>query len=695
MLNFESLAQLDNPTAVKESLKTLPNTYNQIYEVNIKRIENQDQTSRERAFQVMSWLSYALSPLTVKALQHGLSVKLGDAELRKDALPDDDSLVSVCANLVAIDSKTEVIRLAHETTQDYLKKIRSNKFPQGHSIISSACLAYLSLGEFSDLCISRTKIAARLKQYPLYRYAVEYWPQHVILGDLELNSQGSIIDFLGSRQHYSADEVVANHRRSAWGAENGGPWTDWNRLSTQRRDSPLHAVATYGLWKTVNFLLREKGHKVDQLNNFGETALHRAAQVGQATMMEELICHGADINAKVQQHYLGQATPMILASNCLQVDAVRVLLNYGVDVNQFDPQNGLIPLHFAASMSTELTRLLLDYGANPNLPAYRPPVFPERGPMTSLHFSVYFSHEFEGALERIKLLIERGAYINTQTGLGNTALHLAILGEHQDLIHLLLQKGADIYLKNKQEKSAVQLAQERGQFSWIKEVIPCQVLDDRLQKTSALHQAIWAKDHPRIRNLLEQGSEIMEEDENGKTPWDYCVMSADVKLADILLDHMDYNGLPKDIASAAFDTAIAQMTAFDYTDTKTWESTVQICRRLLPFRKAFSNEFEFAKARSPISNYNKTFLIWAAWLGRTSEVKFLLECGSDVDAQDVYLDTATHHAVIGNHLEIVKLLVENGANLGLQNRHNKTPLMEAEASGHTDIKAYLEDVRAN
>ena len=204
--------QLNNPTAVKESLKTLPHTYNQIYESNIKRIESQEQASCEMAFQVMSfqvmsWLTYALDPLAVKALQHGLSVKSGDTELREDAQSDDDSLVSVCADLVAIDPKRKIIRSAHETTQ----------------MISSTCLAYLSLSEFSDLCISGAGIAVRLEQYPLYHYAAKCWQQHVILGDLKSNFQGSIIDFLGSRQRYSADEAVAPHSRSTWGTENSGP----------------------------------------------------------------------------------------------------------------------------------------------------------------------------------------------------------------------------------------------------------------------------------------------------------------------------------------------------------------------------------------------------------------------------------------------------------------------------------------
>lgn len=233
-------------------------------------------------------------------------------------------------------------------------------------------------------------------------------------------------------------------------------------------------------------------------------------------MIEELIVYGADIDAKVKHHYLGQATPMILASKCLQVDVARVFLNYGQDVNQFDQQNRWIPLHFAASMSTESTRLLLDRGANSNLPAYRPPVFPERGPMTSLHFCVYFSHQFEGAFERVKLLIERGAYINTQTGLGNTALHLAILGRHQDVTRLSLEKGADINLENNQEKSAVQLAQERGHFSWFNEV---RSLTVNFRKLRHCTKPYGLKISPVSENCWNRGRTLRRKMRMRKHPW--------------------------------------------------------------------------------------------------------------------------------------------------------------------------------
>lgn len=310
--------------------------------------------------------------------------------------------------------------------------------------------------------------------------------------------------------------------------------------------------------------------------------------------------------------------------------------------------------------------------------------------MTSLHFSVFLAHAYEGAFSRVNLLLDRGANINAQTGLGNTALYLAILGGHQDLSRLLLQRGADIQLKNMQGKSAVQLAQERGHFSWIKGLVPQQILDDQLRKTSALHWDIWAKDHPLILQLLEQGADITEKDESGNAPWDYCIMSTNFDQAKILVDHMDSNDLPKQIGSEAFGKAITQMTTFDYTDIKTWEGTLHICRLLLPFRMAFNGDLQFAKARSPLVGYNKTFLIWAAELGRTSQVEFLLEHGANVDAQDIFGTTATHYAVGNNNFEIVNLLVKNGANLRLQDKKGHTPLMAADTGGFLNIKEYLQ-----
>jgi ankyrin repeat protein len=97
---------------------------------------------------------------------------------------------------------------------------------------------------------------------------------------------------------------------------------DWNRLSISRRDTPLHAAATYGLHTTVRHLIKKNRYEKDQHNNFNETALYRASQAGRSGVIEELIAHGAYIGAKVYQHYFKDATPLILAAICLQDGAI-------------------------------------------------------------------------------------------------------------------------------------------------------------------------------------------------------------------------------------------------------------------------------------------------------------------------------------------------------------------------------------
>jgi ankyrin repeat protein len=175
------------------------------------------------------------------------------------------------------------------------------------------------------------------------------------------------------------------------------------------------------------------------------------------------------------------------------------------------------------------------------------------------------------------------------------------------------------------------------------------------------------------------------------TPWEYCIRSADVELAQILVDHMKRHKSFDHVGNAAFETALGHMTAFDYTDQQSWEKTVQICSMLLPFREIFDRNLEFAKAESPICNYKKTFLIWAAEQGRISQVKFFLRCGSDVNAADVFGNTGMHYAVGNKNMEMVTLLVENGFNLKLEDNQGVTPLIAAEKTENIHIRNYIRD----
>ncbi|KAF2622263.1 hypothetical protein BU25DRAFT_352674, partial [Macroventuria anomochaeta] len=99
------------------------------YSEAIVRIDGQLQDERVLAKNVLSWISYSQRPLTTGDLCHALAVGLGDEELDRDNILDVEDILSVCAGLVTIDEESQVIRLVHYTTQDYLESIREKWNP--------------------------------------------------------------------------------------------------------------------------------------------------------------------------------------------------------------------------------------------------------------------------------------------------------------------------------------------------------------------------------------------------------------------------------------------------------------------------------------------------------------------------------------------------------------------------------------
>jgi len=68
-----------------------------------------------------------------------------------------------------------------------------------------------------------------------------------------------------------------------------------------------------------------------------------------------------------------------------------------------------------------------------------------------------------GYYQIVELLLVRGANINAQNELGNTALHVAATANtdrYNDMaiVRCLLDNGADVFLKNKKNKTPLQVA---------------------------------------------------------------------------------------------------------------------------------------------------------------------------------------------------------------------------------------------
>ncbi|MDP3717617.1 MAG: ankyrin repeat domain-containing protein [Acidobacteriota bacterium] len=165
-------------------------------------------------------------------------------------------------------------------------------------------------------------------------------------------------------------------------------------LGAQQRVSPIADAAMRGDQAAVRDLLKQ-GADVNGAQGDGMSALHWAAERGDAELAEMLIYAGANIAAVTR---IGQYTPLHLAAKSGSAPLARTLLKAGADVNARSTNSGASPLHLAASAgSAEIINILLDAKADINA------VEGEAG-QTPLIFAAGLNR-----VDAVKALLARGA----------------------------------------------------------------------------------------------------------------------------------------------------------------------------------------------------------------------------------------------------------------------------------------------
>ena len=75
-----------------------------------------------------------------------------------------------------------------------------------------------------------------------------------------------------------------------------------------------------------------------------------------------------------------------------------------------------------------------------------------------------------------------------------------------------------------------------------------------------------------------------------------------------------------------------------------------------------------------INEFGRTALMLAASYNRTDVVRCLLEKGANVNKQDRDGLTALHEASFQNHTDVIKILVQHGARTDIKNISGSTPI---------------------
>jgi hypothetical protein len=98
-LHLESISIMHSENEILQAIIDLPKGVDEIYDQALDRIRDEDADLAKR---VLSWISFALRPLSIRELQTALSVIRGKEVQFGDMIPE-SKLISLCASLVIID----------------------------------------------------------------------------------------------------------------------------------------------------------------------------------------------------------------------------------------------------------------------------------------------------------------------------------------------------------------------------------------------------------------------------------------------------------------------------------------------------------------------------------------------------------------------------------------------------------------
>ena len=604
---------------------------------------------------------------------------------------DIQDVLAMCSSLVTtsnvvvksqdgfLGSDVEELRLAHFSVKEYLisERIRNSSVSMyalvdqsAHGYIAQCCLSYLLHFEAhlddQSLC-----------QYPLAKYASQYWTDHVLLSSRDKSY--AVSERLALKLLQPESIPYANCYRIH---DPDKPWKYYGwQASVTTTPTPLYYTSKVGLEALVSLLLAGGADPNARGGLYG-SALQVAAFEGHEPIVKLLLSNKADVDEEDGLH----GCALVAAASKGHESIARLLLERGADVNARRYLRGNTALQEAVRRGDiRMSRLLLDRGADVNrsnikarsehalktavirddrdivallVPHASPRSLDEgirvaasRGDWDMcqllLSHGADWSHALyyaarEGLEEIVKQLFDKGAEVNyKEVGYSPINPLIAAAGPgHESVLRQLVESGADGstagYFNN-----ALQAAAAGGYESIVQLLLAKNVdvnADGRL--STALHRAARSGHLSSVKLLLDNGAKVGA----GKALC-YAARAGHTSVVQELSDRgVDVNSY----GDSQHPSAIQGAAQADNLPL------VQYLVR----RGATVNT----------ANGRRSALQESAGFGNTAVVQLLLDAGAHIECRDGDDRSALHYAARTGRFETVKCLLERGAEV---NHHNR------------------------
>lgn len=120
------------------------------------------------------------------------------------------------------------------------------------------------------------------------------------------------------------------------------------------------------------------------------------------------------------------------------------------------------------------------------------------------------SHKGQAAIIRMLLATKSHLDVDSMTSDGRSALHIAVLAQHADVVEELLRAGANALLRDGEGQTAMHMAAKSGNIAAARQILnecaECLPLRDSSMQTP-LHQAVIHGHEKMVKFLLEKGAD--------------------------------------------------------------------------------------------------------------------------------------------------------------------------------------------
>ncbi|XP_056221556.1 ankyrin-3-like isoform X37 [Seriola aureovittata] len=454
-------------------------------------------------------------------------------------------------------------------------------------------------------------------------------------------------------------------------------------ICNQNGLNALHLASKEGHVEVVAELIKQ-GANVDAATKKGNTALHIASLAGQSEVVKELVTHGANVNAQSQNGF----TPLYMAAQENHLEVVQFLLDNGSS-QSIATEDGFTPLAVALQQGhDQVVSLLLenDTKGKVRLPALH--IAARKDDTKAAALLLQNDHNAD---------VESKMMVNRTTESGFTPLHIAAHYGNINVATLLLNRGAAVDFKARNDITPLHVASKRGNSNMVRLLLERGAKIDARTKDglTPLHCGARSGHEQVVEMLLDRGAPILSKTKNGLSPLHMATQGDHLNCVQLLLHHE----VPVDDVTNDYLTALHVAAHCGHYKV----AKVIVDKKANPNAKALNGFtplhiackknrvkvmellLKHGASIQAVTESGLTPIHVAAFMGHENIVHQLISHGASPNTSNVRGETALHMAARAGQSNVVRYLVQNGARVDAKAKDDQTPLHISSRLGKQDI----------